>query len=233
MRPVERGRTPTDAKGRPKRFKAYADARADLIARLGEFCSYCEMHLDADLAVEHVQPKAHHPNLALSWDNFLLACRICNSTKGQEDVGPGHCYWPDADNTSRALDYLEGGRVVVSRFLQDDAERQARAQRTIALTGLDKRPWDDPQARDRRWNNRREAWDQATRALQRLGPNDTSAFREQIVDTAINKGFWSVWMTVFRGDHDMQRRLLHRFQGTALDCFGSDRQRVRRAGSDL
>ena len=45
MRPIERGEIPTDAQGQPKVFRQYKHARRDLIDRLGEYCSYCEMHL--------------------------------------------------------------------------------------------------------------------------------------------------------------------------------------------
>ena len=65
MRPVNRGPVPTHHNGEPKRYTEYGLARRDLIQRLGEFCSYCEMELDTSLAVEHIQPKEHRPHLEL------------------------------------------------------------------------------------------------------------------------------------------------------------------------
>jgi len=111
MRPVERGPHPTDALGAPVRFSQYAQARSALIDRLGEYCSYCEMHLDASLAVEHIQPKAVSPHLTLAWDNFLLACTNCNATKGDTNVKLADYLWPDRDDTFHALRYGPGGQV--------------------------------------------------------------------------------------------------------------------------
>lgn len=61
--------------------RVYALARRDLITNIGQYCSYCEMPLAASLAVEHMLPKVWFPLYAVSWDNFLLACPICNSVK--------------------------------------------------------------------------------------------------------------------------------------------------------
>jgi hypothetical protein len=61
--------------------RVYALARRDLITNIGQYCSYCEMPLAASLAVEHMLPKKWFPLYAVRWDNFLLACPICNSVK--------------------------------------------------------------------------------------------------------------------------------------------------------
>ena len=53
-----------------------------LIARIGSYCSYCGMRLDACLAVEHIQPKVLRPDLLTTWINLLLSCANCNSVKG-------------------------------------------------------------------------------------------------------------------------------------------------------
>ncbi|KDB51675.1 hypothetical protein X805_27020 [Sphaerotilus natans subsp. natans DSM 6575] len=175
------------------------------------------MHLDASLAVEHVRPKKPPgatdvlPERALAWDNFLLACTNCNATKGDTDVVLADYLWPDRDDTFHALQYRIGGQV-------DSAAGQdkVRADRLIDLVGLRKMP-DTPEAADRRWLNRREAWDMAERARQRLMTCPQAArelMREQIVETAKAKGFWSVWMTVFHGDPDMTARLIAASPGT-------------------
>ena len=61
--------------------KSYGSARAALIAEIGAYCSYCEVPLTSNLAVEHVLPKKWFPALQLAWTNFLLCCPICNSVK--------------------------------------------------------------------------------------------------------------------------------------------------------
>ena len=138
MRPVDKGAVPLDDEGNPKQFSKYKNARSDLITRLGGYCSYCEMKLDASLAVEHVQPKKHHEHLALSWSNFLLGCTNCNSTKGDKDPELSSLLWPDSDNTFMAFQYSEDGVVRVNPALSGDRARKATAM--IKLVGLDKTP---------------------------------------------------------------------------------------------
>lgn len=224
MRPVQRGECPQDQNGQEIKFAEYQQARRELIQRLGEYCSYCEMHLDASLAVEHVQPKkppgatVAMPERELDWGNFLLACTNCNSSKGDTDVVLADYLWPDRDDTFRALRYSEGGVV-------DSAPgvHKARADLLIDLVGLRKQP-DTAEASDRRWMNRREAWDRAVRAKDRLAicPTEyTDHMREQIVETAQDKGFWSVWMTVFSDDPAMRDKLLQALPGTNSAFFAT------------
>ena len=84
MRRVDRGPWPLDDKNpeERKRFhpnKKYQEAKDDLLARLGDYCSYCERK--GDLHVEHVIPRNHWEDLAGEWTNFLLGCQNCNGTK--------------------------------------------------------------------------------------------------------------------------------------------------------
>lgn len=221
MRPVIRGACPTHDDGTPIVFSAYSQARGKLIERLGECCSYCEVHLDTSLAIEHIQPKKP-PNAAvvdtireLSWDNFLLACTNCNSNKGDEDVVLDDHLWPDRDNTFLAIIYKQGGLVEAAPGIDN-----TRALKTIELVGLDKVPSTHEQASnasDRRWNNRREAWDIAQESKKNLALVDCPVMRAQIVLQI--QGFWSVWVTVFQDDPDMIERILSCIPGTAKHCF--------------
>lgn len=223
MRPVIRGTWPKNADDTEINYKEYPQARGELINRLGEFCSYCEMHLDTSLAVEHVKPKQPPGATAvmvereLDWHNFLLACTNCNSTKGNTDVVIDNYYWPDSDNTFRALQYSVGGIVEPADDLSTD--EKIRAAATIRLTGLDKQPLNDPEASDRRWKNRRETWDIAVRSKNNLSNSNYPEMREQIVLTATGHAYWSIWMTVFKDDPDMLRRFIEAFPGTCRDCF--------------
>ncbi len=46
-------------------------------------CAYCEQKLlDAPKHIEHYRPKDTYYWLAYSWDNLLLSCGSCNSSKG-------------------------------------------------------------------------------------------------------------------------------------------------------
>lgn len=222
MRPVRRGACPQDQQGQEIKFAAYQQARRELIHRMGEYCSYCEMQLDASLAVEHVQPKkppgaaAAMPERELDWDNFLLACTNCNSTKGDTDVVLNDYLWPDRDDTFHGLCYGEGGVVSSAPGAQ-----KARADRLIQLVGLHVKP-DTAEASDRRWLNRREAWDMAVETKELLAQSPLEAkdaIRKLIILIALSKGFWSVWMTVFAGDPVMRNRLLQAFPGTNTGLF--------------
>jgi hypothetical protein len=221
MRPVIRGNCPTQADGTNVVYKAYAMARGKLIKRLGECCSYCEVHLDTSLAVEHVQPKkppgaiVNDLTRELNWDNFLLACTNCNSTKDNVDVVLDDYLWPDRDNTFLAIIYKQGGLVEAA-----PGPDNARAARIITLVGLGKVPSvrdQENEASDRRWNNRREAWDIAIESKQNLAQLDHPLMRAQIVLQI--QGFWSIWMTVFKDDPDMLERILDCIPGTAKHCF--------------
>ena len=232
MRPIERGSTPTDkTTGKPKNFSKYEDARGELIARLGEYCSYCEMHLDTSLAVEHILPKSKNQGLTLNWSNFLLSCTNCNSTKGNKTINLSDYYWPDRHNTFCAFEYRKGGIVRVNGNLSNS--QQQLATNTMKLTGFNKTPGNKPAVSDRRWLNRREAWDNAELALKRLKKCNTDFMREQIVETAKAKGFWSVWMTVFKNDPDMLSLFIEAFPGTCRSCFDSNGKPFPRPGGSL
>ncbi len=212
MRPVAKGACPYSSLSR------YQDARGFLIERLGELCSYCEMHLDSGLAVEHVQPKSRQPQKSREWENLLLACANCNATKGKTpitDATEDEYLWPDRNNTFLALEYSEGG--VVSANEQLPPSIQEKARRLIHLVGLDKTPDRSSDQTDRRWQNRIDAWGLAQRSKDRLARVNTQEMRAQIVDEA--KDYFSIWMTVFAEDADMKRRFIEKFKGTAPDCF--------------
>ncbi len=42
-----------------------------------EVCNYCEQNEAND--IEHIAPKSFFPELTFVWDNYLLACKQCNS----------------------------------------------------------------------------------------------------------------------------------------------------------
>ncbi|MBI9112746.1 HNH endonuclease [Maridesulfovibrio ferrireducens] len=217
MRPVVRGSIPTEGEGEDITFTKYSQARGPLIERLGPYCSYCEIRLDSALAVEHIQPKKreYHPELELVWDNFLLACSNCNSTKGDTNVVLEDYHWPDQDNTYRLLQYSEGGLVHPADDLTP--EETQKAWNIIKLTGLDKRPTDIREVKDRRRDARREAWDTAQDSKADLEECDCEQMRRQVVRSM--NSFWSVWMTVFKDDPDMCRRFIEALPGTCKECF--------------
>ncbi len=222
MRPVKRGPSP-----RTGDFESYRDARPFLVARLGLYCSYCERRVVTQLAVEHLQPKdgPHgRPDLEGRWENYLLACVNCNSTKGDKRVVFKELLFPDRDNTFVALTYQADGKVEPAQGLADPLREMTPA--TLALTGLDKRI---SEARDEngrliaidRVAQRMEAWLLAESVREDVTSNPgNGAVRRLAVSNARENGFFSIWMTVFTDDPDMRNRLIDAFDGTrASGCF--------------
>lgn len=222
MRPVHRG----DA---PNIYADYRDAADDLKGRIGDYCSYCERQIETHLAVEHIQPKSLNDGLRTTWSNFLLACTHCNSSKGRTDIEVADYYWPDTENTLRAVEYTPGG--LVTPHSGRTAAEQTKALQTIRLTGLDKDPGNPdvdrhPTSSDKRWRRRLNAWDLARRYQLKLAANDSLDLREAIVEIALGRGMFSIWWTVFAGDADMKRRLRLGFLGTEASCFDADEEAV-------
>ncbi len=229
MRPVARGDCPKSADGTDISFGDYKEARNPLIKCIGDYCSYCEVCLHSSIDVEHVQPKSHHGSLKLKWTNFLLACSNCNSIKGHEDVVLIDYFWPDRDNTARVFDYVVDQPPQIATGL--DPALRPIAERTIALTGLDRVPGHGSFSdRDRRWLKRREAWGVAIDARRKLGKSDTPELRELILHNARSRGFWSVWLQVFHDDVEMRRSLIAWFPGTAAECFDGETRPIPRPG---
>lgn len=219
MRPVHRGESPLEGD-----FENYRDAFPHLAGRLGSYCSFCERRIEVPLAVEHIQPKAlsAYAHLIGRWDNFLLGCINCNSTKGDKDVRLHALFFPDRDNTYAAFDYTPDGRVLPAAGISD--ESRDIAEETLKLTGLDKRSSQVHDENGRliaieRMSRRMQVWMIAEESRNELEGNPTENMRRQIVRTALAEGAFSIWMRVFADDSDMRQRFIREFPGTAADCF--------------
>jgi uncharacterized protein (TIGR02646 family) len=224
MRPVVRGASPQAGD-----FDDYKNAKPDLVSCLGRYCSYCERPIATNLAVEHIQPKSLPAYIALEgkWKNFLLACVNCNSCKLAKDVVLAEVFLPDRDNTFHAFNYRQDGRVVPSAAAIA-AGLSEIADRTLALTGLDKSSEKTPDANGKqvaldRVSQRMEVWAKALEAchdVRTAHPASAIMVRDYVVKLAQAEGFFSIWMTVFQGDIDMLNRLIDAFPGTrASGCF--------------
>jgi uncharacterized protein (TIGR02646 family) len=229
MRPVKRGDKPDRA------VTEYGEYVDDLLDRIDEYCSYCEVHLTHAVEAEHVQPKSLRKDLSLEWTNLLLSCKYCNAPKQAHSVdrdSKDDWYWPDRDNTFRAFAYSEGGVVGFADGLSE--EQQKRAGRLRSLVKLNQP--DATDAQQRRWRRRREAWDQILRARRNLDDAEDSAkpaLRDRIVDEARALGYWSMWMTIFAHDPVLRSRFIREFRGTSPDCFDDNGVPVPRPGGDL
>ncbi|MEA5534054.1 HNH endonuclease [Crocosphaera sp. XPORK-15E] len=231
MRPVIRGEAKDENTGNSINFQKYGDAKPYLLENIGEYCSYCERKVNNLLAVEHIKPKEYYPALELVWDNFLLACTNCNSIKGQKTINLSDYFWCDHDNTFLAFTYANGLIKINDNLTETQKEI---SQKTIELTGLDRVPGHPNYSRkDQRWKERQDKWGKAQRAYNNLQKNDIEEQRQTIIDLALESGFWSIWMTVFRDDKDMLERFIKAFPGTCQDFFDQDFNVVPRPGGAL
>lgn len=222
-----------------KDFDNYAEAKPFLISRIGSgwygniqvanYCSYCERPISTNLAVEHVQPKGlkvgsiqPYKHLHGRWENFLLACVNCNSTKGEQDVVLDELLLPDRDNTFIAYDYAQDGTVSVAIT----GPARHLAAKTLEICGLDKPATQNVDDNHRaialeRISQRMNSWGLAQSAKQEVDAEpDSHGIRNCVVKLALAQGFFSVWMKVFQNDIDMRIRLIKAFSGThGSGCF--------------
>jgi uncharacterized protein (TIGR02646 family) len=220
MRPVCKGGSPITGE-----YEDYRDAFPEMQARSGPYCSYCERRIATNLAVEHIQPKDDdlYPELEGSWDNYLLGCVNCNSTKGNKDVILSNVFLPDRDNTFHAFDYTADGKVQPAGHLA--ATERGIADSTLRLVGLEKRVSSVLDENGKivaidRVSQRMETWLIAEESKAELEDSPTDGMRRQIARTAAAQGHFSIWMKVFENDAEMRRRFIAvSFPGTATDCF--------------
>lgn len=232
MRPVERGPWPVDAAGAQIQFAEYGKARPELLKRLGEYCSYCEMYISHMPEVEHIHPKVYAKGLERDWFNLLLACKQCNICKLDKRIALNDYFFPDLDNTLLAFTY-DHASVETSPHLSP--RNTLCADNTRRLMGLDR--WEggptEPSEADKRWQFRLAAWDIAEDSRNDLSQENTERMRKQIIRTAISRGFFSIWMTVFADDPDMKRRFIDAFPGTCKSCFDAMGNAIPRPGGAL
>lgn len=224
MRPVLRGRSP-----QTEEFEPYTKSLPHLVSRLGSYCNYCERYVEANLAVEHIQPKGlpQHDHLRGTWSNFLLGCVNCNSTKLNKNVDFDELLFPDRDNTALAFDYLQDGSVVTSEYAKNNGLEDL-CKSTLKLTGLDKKPAQITDENDKlvaleRVSQRMQTWLLALQMAALIDANDTSELRTAISKLASRAGFFSIWMKVFQHDRNMRLSLIEAYPGTRRSgCFDDD-----------
>jgi uncharacterized protein (TIGR02646 family) len=206
MRPVDKYLF----KGNKNRYNPYGDAKDDLILAIGDFCSYCERQgYSSALDVEHINDKHTHPKQKYLWNNFLLACKNCNSIKGTKSVDDS--LLPHINNTFSVFSYLEGGLVIINPILKSPLKE--KAQKLLDLVGLDRVPGNSKYSfKDKRWEDRKKVWEIANRYLNKY--KKCSCDIEIIMDLALAHGFWSIWMTTFQDYRVVQEALIKSFSGT-------------------
>jgi hypothetical protein len=219
MRPINKGVS-------PQVFTKYEDAKQPLANRIGCYCSYCERRLPNNVAIEHIFPKdptLGYAHLREEWDNFLLACVNCNSTKRVTIIDESTYLLPDRDNTFHCYDYLDSGLVEVNA----NNPIAIYAQNTSNLVGLNKYSYPfDPDEELliyhalERASQRKSTFDLATKYRIKFDQNLIDA--ELIIDLALGYGFFSIWMKTFEGVTAVRQELIRAFIGTEANCFDDD-----------
>lgn len=221
MRPVFRGISP-----RAVDFTNYRDAFPELVSRMGMYCSFCERRMPTNLAVEHIQPKGLPQYAALQgrWDNFLLGCVNCNSTKGDQNVVLADYLIPDRDNTAAVFEYALDGKIKIAPGVNPNVA--AMAERTLKVTGLDKSASEVLDSNGQlvaidRFKQRMEVRRIAETSRDDLASHRAPYTMNLVANSALGHGHFSIWMDVFVNDREMRQLLIDRFKGTAIDCFDS------------
>lgn len=221
MRPVNKLPWP-EQNGAPKSYKPHTLAKIDLEDNLGYYCCYCEV-FSSDLEVEHIISQDQDLTKATDWDNFLLACGRCNGkdNKSNKPVALDTIHFPHKNNTLFSFTYLEGGFVCVNQDLAGDSV--IHAENMLNLVGLDKYPGNIkyPQLKqnDTRWKHRRTAWEWAVRKLADYEAGKITI--QDVCDFALQRGFFSVWYSVFQNHNAFKSILIDSFIGTEKNCFDS------------
>lgn len=222
MRPVSKGH-----KG--KEYKSYQDAKRDLFEAIGSYCSYCEREISHLGAVEHVQPKSNHPDKECSWDNFLLGCVNCNSTKGDTEINDSNIddyVWPDKNDTYHLISY-DPVTLIPSAAGNLPDEIKTKVQNLIELVGLDKAQpkegtLDYQRASDLRVEKRKEVKVLADRYKQfyiKLDEEAKQDFLDPLQELVRSKGYWSIWMHTFEDIPEIREMLLDAIPGTNKAFF--------------
>lgn len=215
MRPVKKSKSEGP-------FAKHGDAKPLLIHQLGPYCSYCEVFLyPQQLDVEHIYPAKSHKSRRLNWDNFLLACKSCNSFKNNH-LGSGpqrdlynKYLWPHLHNTFHAFQYEQDGRVELRKGLRQKTKAAALATRS--MVGLIENPsvatgYESLGIAYDGIGKRREMWSIATDTLKSYIKSPSASEATRIAKLAAKLGFFSIWMTVFRRRREMLRKLVDTFK---------------------
>jgi hypothetical protein len=209
-------------------YNPHTEAKTKLLENFGNepfyYCSYCDRVIPkVNMEVEHIQCVHHYPQQEYLWNNFLLACKNCNLTKGDEDFAPGNVLLPHLQNTWNCFIVNNDGTMTADTT---NALAYNRALRTVEIWGLDRgfsharrQPQDD------RFDVRRHILILAKRALSHY-QNGVPNYMDEIVDQAIAYGFWYVWMKVFENHQTVQDALILAFNNTYANCRATNVNRI-------
>lgn len=226
MRPVEL-QSPLEPNGQLMNFVGdYRKAKLPLTEQLGCYCSFCETPAPlASLEVEHILPKKIYPDSEFVWENFLLACRNCNATKGVKDTRRLAPYLPHTHNLLCYVQF-QYGQIRLKSGLSNAEQRGTEA--FIELVGLAKVPTTENYLEaDDRWEKRLIAYEHAKKFKDSYSKNPELVLPLIIAD-AQESGFFAIWFFVFADFPPVRAALLQAFKGTAISAFNAQYEPVER-----
>lgn len=206
MRPVNKGAT-------SKVYTNYKMAKWDLVKKLGNYCSYCEMNTDNQNDVEHVVSKSNDDSLKLLWGNFLIGCKTCNTIKSDTTENRNGYPFPDEYNTAYLFTYKNGKVKIRENLSTEDKEK---AENLFSLVKLDrnKNTSDQP---DDRFMARIKAYNKALESLKDYEELPEPQMVKQIGRSP--EGFFSVWVEVFKDYPEVKKAILETVPGTEMNCY--------------
>ena len=106
---------------------------------LGERCMFCSGSECSQ--VEHYRPKTVFPLEAMTWENFLWVCGICNQKKGHRfppHTEPGEILINPIAEDVWAFFFIDEFGNLTQRWRQDLNRVDPRADTTVTIVGLDR-----------------------------------------------------------------------------------------------
>ncbi|WP_447885207.1 HNH endonuclease [Serratia fonticola] len=111
-------------------------------------CAYCEKSVNGNgsyMEVDHFRCKDLHDDLVLEWDNFIPACKQCNTKKGKTDVDAYPIVNPYEDEPNehfiyhslRILGVTDKGKMNVELFGYNLRDVDARKARLVIFEKID------------------------------------------------------------------------------------------------
>lgn len=123
----------------PSRIAADAEINTTLQQAFSGKCGYCES-IEAK-TIDHFWPQSRYEQHVWDWDNFILACHVCQGHKAEHSPLNENGFQMINPREEEPLRYLRintlSGKLSA---LCDSAEKEQRGKYTLSTLGLDQRP---------------------------------------------------------------------------------------------
>lgn len=110
----------------------WQDFHSDVSTVFFGFCGYCEQECKGE--VDHFRPKSQFPERVYEWENWVLACHVCNNMKGGKWPASGYVDPCAKSRNARPEAYFDfdttTGEILPTANLS--AARRRKAEQMIA-----------------------------------------------------------------------------------------------------